>query len=202
MKVCTKCKELKSLSCFTTAAKNKDGLHCWCKECVNTYRRDNKDKYRETKQQYAIENKEKITAYEKDRRGTAEYKSRKRLSDLKYRTKNNEVLKEKKKAYYADKQHLRRAEYQRNKQGYIARAYQRVKNIKNLTPIDADKKAIQFFYDRAKQLTELTGVKYEVDHIIPISKGGLHHQDNLQVLMWLDNRRKGDKIVEKFKKGG
>lgn len=105
-----------------------------------------------------------------------------------------ETLKEKKRLYYADKQHLRRAEYQRNKQGYIARAYQRLHNIKKLTPDSADKKAIQEFYIKAKLLSEQHGIKYEVDHIIPISKGGLHHQDNLQVISWIDNRKKGSKI--------
>ena len=45
---------------------------------------------------------------------------------------------------------------------------------------------------RAKQLTEETGVPHEVDHTIPISKGGLHHQDNLQVLTREENRRKSN----------
>lgn len=36
---------------------------------------------------------------------------------------------------------------------------------------------------------------YEVDHIIPLSKGGLHHQDNLQYLLKKDNRKKGSKLV-------
>ena len=33
----------------------------------------------------------------------------------------------------------------------------------------------------------------EVDHIVPISKGGLHHQDNLQYLPSLENKRKGNR---------
>ena len=35
---------------------------------------------------------------------------------------------------------------------------------------------------------------YEVDHIIPISKGGLHHQDNLQYLPSLENKIKNAKL--------
>ena len=35
---------------------------------------------------------------------------------------------------------------------------------------------------------------YEVDHIIPISKGGLHHEDNLQYLTISENRRKGNRM--------
>jgi predicted nucleic acid-binding Zn ribbon protein len=36
---------------------------------------------------------------------------------------------------------------------------------------------------------------HEVDHIIPLSKGGKHHEDNLQYLIAIENRRKGNKIL-------
>ena len=36
---------------------------------------------------------------------------------------------------------------------------------------------------------------YEVDHIIPLSKGGKHHEDNLQYLLKSENRAKGSKII-------
>lgn len=36
---------------------------------------------------------------------------------------------------------------------------------------------------------------YEVDHIIPVSKGGLHRLSNLQYLTREDNRRKHNKIT-------
>lgn len=36
---------------------------------------------------------------------------------------------------------------------------------------------------------------YEVDHIIPLSKGGKHHEDNLQYLPMLENRRKNNRLV-------
>lgn len=35
----------------------------------------------------------------------------------------------------------------------------------------------------------------EIDHIIPISKGGLTEEDNLQTLCWKCNRAKSDKII-------
>lgn len=35
---------------------------------------------------------------------------------------------------------------------------------------------------------------YEVDHIIPLSKGGLHHENNLQYLPKKENRRKGNRL--------
>lgn len=48
-------------------------------------------------------------------------------------------------------------------------------------------------YAEARTLTELTGVSYHVDHILPLSKGGVHAPWNLRVLLWLDNQSKKDK---------
>lgn len=42
------------------------------------------------------------------------------------------------------------------------------------------------FYAEARRLD------HEVDHIIPLSKGGLHCQTNLQVIPVFDNRSKGN----------
>lgn len=58
---------------------------------------------------------------------------------------------------------------------------------KNQTPEDAD-------FDKIKEIYLNCPEGHEVDHIIPISKGGLHHQDNLQYLTVSENRRKGNKL--------
>ena len=36
----------------------------------------------------------------------------------------------------------------------------------------------------------------EIDHIVPIAKGGMTTEDNLQTLCWKCNRTKGSKIEE------
>ena len=48
-------------------------------------------------------------------------------------------------------------------------------------------------YRECAMLTETTGVLHHVDHIHPISKGGLHHPDNLQILTAMENISKGNK---------
>lgn len=48
-------------------------------------------------------------------------------------------------------------------------------------------------YKECARLTETTGVPHHVDHIHPISKGGLHHPDNLQILTATENMSKGAK---------
>ncbi|NDB61926.1 HNH endonuclease [bacterium] len=60
--------------------------------------------------------------------------------------------------------------------------------LRNQTPPDADRKAIAEFYANCQK-------GYEVDHIIPISKGGLHTLSNLQYLTITENRKKGSKMV-------
>ena len=60
--------------------------------------------------------------------------------------------------------------------------------LRNQTPIDVDRKAISEFYSNCPE-------GYEVDHIIPISKGGLHELSNLQYLTITENRKKGNKMV-------
>jgi len=60
----------------------------------------------------------------------------------------------------------------------------------------ANQQKINEIYCEAKKLTEETGIPYEVDHIIPISKGGKHHEVNLQILTAIENRKKHNKIME------
>ena len=67
--------------------------------------------------------------------------------------------------------------------------------VKNQLHDNADLNLIQEFYKIAELKTKETGIPYEVDHIIPISKGGLHHQNNLQVITRTENRSKGNKII-------
>lgn len=56
------------------------------------------------------------------------------------------------------------------------------------TPDDAD-------HDLIKQIYENCPADMEVDHIIPVSLGGLHHQDNLQYLTPDENKRKGNRVA-------
>ena len=54
---------------------------------------------------------------------------------------------------------------------------------KNATPDDANKILI-------KKIYELCPEGYEVDHVIALAEGGLHHENNLQYLPAMENRRK------------
>lgn len=60
----------------------------------------------------------------------------------------------------------------------------------------ANQQKINEIYCEAKRLTGETGIPHEVDHIIPISKGGKHHEDNLQIITMSENRKKHSKILD------
>ena len=62
-----------------------------------------------------------------------------------------------------------------------------------LTP--EDHQCILSIYKECARITEETGVPHHVDHIHPISKGGKHHPDNLQILTATENIRKRDKLL-------
>jgi 5-methylcytosine-specific restriction endonuclease McrA len=84
----------------------------------------------------------------------------------------------------SQKKNLSREHILRKKRFYFMCYYTKKKDQ---TPVDADMELIKEIYLNCPE-------GYEVDHIIPISKGGLHHQDNLQYLTVSENRSKGNKL--------
>ena len=79
-----------------------------------------------------------------------------------------------------EKLHARRAMQRESNARYCAKK-------KYQTPCDEDLSAIKLFYKNCPN-------GYEVDHIIPISKGGQHSLINLQYLTASDNKRKSSKL--------
>jgi hypothetical protein len=75
-----------------------------------------------------------------------------------------------------------------------AKASRRRARVRNQMPDTADLTLILEYYAEAQRMTRDTGIPHEVDHIIPISKGGLHHQDNLRVITMTENRSKGNRV--------
>jgi hypothetical protein len=66
----------------------------------------------------------------------------------------------------------------------------------------ANADAIAEHYRNAARLTVATGVKWVVDHIVPLRSklvSGLHNEHNLQVMTDAENRAKGCRLVDNAK---
>ena len=166
-KICSKCnKDLPNTDEYFIIRKNaKDGLGGVCRICSRKYYK-----------QYRIKNKNNIS-------------------------KSNKKWNDKNKEYHQHYSNNHKNDIRKNKKkwaiknrDYLAmkQAQKRVV-IKNQTPDNIDKTKIINMYLWSSCFELITGKKYHVDHIVPIAKGGPHHQDNLQILEAKDNIKKSDK---------
>lgn len=82
------------------------------------------------------------------------------------------------------------------------KAIRRAKKAKAYSLLSKEEKLkCRSFYAQSKKLSkENEGkTKYVVDHIVPISRGGKHHPNNLQVVPDVWNSHKGNKLWGKYK---
>lgn len=62
----------------------------------------------------------------------------------------------------------------------------------------AELNAIKEFYIEADWMSKSTGIPHEVDHILPLTRGGKHHPGNLQVTTAARNHAKQNLTEEEF----
>lgn len=164
MKVCTKCKE-------ETDNFSPSSLF-YCRKCVSAITKANREgpnrqKILEGKKQYYQENREKCDA------AIQRWKEENKEKALSYHS----VWAKRNPAVVNHFSAKRRAK------------------VIDQTPELTEEEALRIrdMYWLAKDLGTVTGETYHVDHIIPLSKGGLHHPDNLQILPADLNLKKGAK---------
>lgn len=69
----------------------------------------------------------------------------------------------------------------------------RYAKVKQSIPIEItieELRKIQEIYQEAQHLTSTTGIRHDVDHIVPLFEGGPHHPDNLQVITYEQHLKK------------
>ena len=164
------------------------------------------DREREYQKEYREKHKERLSAYFKE-----------------YRKKNKERIATKKKEWHEanrDKVLARIRKWRKNNPDYN-RQYAKAnkesiahnrrewvkKNQWRRANIEAKREAIKIsallptsdfdlinkFYQQRDLISRETSIQHHVDHIIPLSKGGAHHQDNLQIITATENLSKHDK---------
>jgi hypothetical protein len=179
-KRCSKCAESKPLDQFN---KERSKLRAYCKAChsrgVVQWQRDNPEK---AKAKHLKWRRANGIAAPQPAMPRDEYAERRRQSRRKWEAANPDKMQQAR-AQWAEANPERLRAIVRHRQ---AKKAQR-------TPAWADREAMVAFYAEAKRLTDITGTKHEVDHIVPLNGEnvcGLHWEGNLQVLTKAENRRK------------
>jgi hypothetical protein len=219
MKKCGVCSIEKSLEEFTRDSKKADGKNYRCKVCdkvsygkrkdsvcarakdrynpeaKRAYYLENKDKKNQQSRQYRLDNLDKLKDYQKQyNKENKEYVS---LRGREYYSANKTKIDSRTKEYLK--------EYcKNNKAKLAAKAAKRRAAKLQRTPkwlSEFDLQYITHLYIQARQLTLVTGIVHEVDHIYPIlgeTVSGLHCPLNLQIITRTENRSKINKICPEY----
>lgn len=216
VKLCTKCGETKPVDQFSKNKSKHDGLHGRCKSCDNARTRvwyeANRERDLEGCRTWRAANKERAAATARARRNAAPEKHRAYVQKYRERHPDRiaayaEATREQKNAYHKrwyalnleDKRAKNRQWSKENpgKHGALC-AKRRAQELK-ACPAWADLDAIALMYRIARRVSRQTGIKHEVDHIIPLRGKvvcGLHVETNLQLLTLQANRAKHARLFE------
>lgn len=197
MKACIKCNENKPKTDFYKHSRSKDGLAGKCKVCEREYQREKypqfKEKQRNYKKEWDNNNPDKVLEYQK----TYNKKHPKKHP----KTYNKKSLNPNYQREYQKYRYHNDTEYKlivnlRNRVNQYLIKGNHEKTIDFLgCSINEWKVYLEQKFDENMNWDNYgKGGYWEIDHIIPLSKGGTFHYTNTQPLTIIQNRKKSDKL--------
>jgi len=168
--ICCYCKEEKDVSLFYKDKHSKIGYKPRCKQCDSlSLNKENRANY---EKEYREKNKEKRKSIVK------------KSMEL-----NKEHHKQKRKEY------LKTESGQSSYRKYTQKRYalKKLAFVENVSPLELynEQNGICYICNQNFEFK-----KMELDHVLPISKGGKHKKDNCKMACVRCNRRKGSKLLE------
>ena len=172
------------------------------KATMAKYRLANKEKIKLYNDRYVVENKENRAAY------MLKYCAENKEKRAEYYKENKESISNVKKVYMAkyrlankEKIVFKSAKYAaENKERFANKSANRraMKFGATIYMTKEDKAKVVELYTIARDATKLFGYDWEVDHIVPLTKGGLHKLSNLQVVPMSWNRSKNNRNCDTY----
>jgi len=186
-KACAKCGQVKPFAEFAKATANKSGLHSFCKECSREktalWRTQNPEKLKQLNHMQYVRRKANgyhdahIAAY------WLKYRERFSAAAVKRAAKWNAANPEKAQNAMRNSSHKRRAQTKGQTVSLV--------HLEDILKRDG--------YHCYLCNKAITDGKIHFDHVVPLSKGGAHHPDNLKVTHPSCNLHKSNRSVEEWK---
>ena len=128
---------------------------------------------------------------ERSRKRNVEFREQRLATQAKYRQNNIEKLRASGRKYQSE-----------HRDKYAMHTASRRSRVKKASTglSGQDKMLMACFYSMASRLSSCTGIQWDVDHVVPISRGGLHAPFNLQVVPHRWNQVKNNKNNKKIGK--
>lgn len=219
-KVCTKCKEEKSICDFGNRSNSKDGKSSQCKKCHNLrsaeYQKNNYEECLERQRIWRSKNPEWV--YNRFKKYRKENPEKVKENNLKFYNNNPEKRKQYRENY-KNRKNQQKKERRKNDPTFVIVNNIRSRIYKYLNKLEITKrnKTFDIVGCTPQELKEhlekqfIDGMAWEnrsewhIDHIIPLSSAKtedelyeLCHYTNLQPLWAEDNLKKSNKIVEQY----
>lgn len=142
---------------------------------------------REYQRKYKASNRDKINARRRELRKTDEYKEKHRQESILFRQRHPEKCRE-----------INKKHYQGNKTQYLLNNHKRRELLRSnyISALCWEMVKKQYDYTCLCCKKKEPDIKLTIDHIIPISKGGLNIRKNIQPLCLTCNLKKRNKTID------